>query len=162
MTRADSSAHIATTVPQVQYYRRIRDRQCYVGETLRQTREVVRNCTCTPNDFECEFNYRRNDRGDCVLIEGAQPRATGEVEEQCTGWEPYWYERTAYRKIPYSSCEGEGDVRLDRGKRHNCPGLIGGGGGRGFWFWLFLLIIPFAIAAIAGWFFLQTGGRQSG
>jgi hypothetical protein len=140
MTRADSFAQIATTVSQVQYYRRIRDRQCYVGETLRQTREVVRNCTCTPNDFECEFNYRRNDRGDCVLIEGAQPRTTGEMEEQCTGWEPYWYERTAYRKIPYSSCEGEGDVRLDRG----------------------LLIIPFAMAAIAGWFFLQTGGRQSG
>jgi hypothetical protein len=84
------------------------------------------------------------------------------MEEQCTGWEPYWYERTAYRKIPYSSCEGEGDVRIDRGKRHACPGNLSAGGGRGFFFWLFVLVLPFAMAGFAGWWFLNHGGRQRG
>lgn len=147
---------------QVQYYRRIRDKQCWIGETLAHPREVIRNCTCTPNDFECEFNHRRNSAGECQLIEGAAQRMGGEVEEQCVGLEPYWYERTAYRKIPYSSCVGDAESRLDLGKRHECPGLVGGGRATSFFFWFLMALIPVGVAATAGWCFLAGDRRPTG
>ncbi len=37
---------------QTLYHRRVRDRDCYIGETLEQPRTVIRNCTCQPSDFE--------------------------------------------------------------------------------------------------------------
>lgn len=37
---------------QTMYHRRIRDRNCYVGERIDQPKTIVRNCTCTPADFE--------------------------------------------------------------------------------------------------------------
>jgi hypothetical protein len=37
---------------ETQYFRRIQDRDCYIGEKLVQPREVVRNCTCTEADYE--------------------------------------------------------------------------------------------------------------
>ncbi|KAJ9111054.1 hypothetical protein QFC19_001252 [Naganishia cerealis] len=66
---------------QTMYHRRIRDHNCYIGETLEQSRKVVKNCTCTPSDFECEFNYYRNGAGDCVLVEGARPLSSDTVDE---------------------------------------------------------------------------------
>jgi hypothetical protein len=37
---------------QTLYHRRIRDKNCYVGEIVEQPKSIVRNCTCTPSDFE--------------------------------------------------------------------------------------------------------------
>jgi hypothetical protein len=37
---------------QVKYHRRIRDRNCYVGEMTKQEAAIVRNCQCGPSDFE--------------------------------------------------------------------------------------------------------------
>ncbi|WRT68442.1 uncharacterized protein IL334_005418 [Kwoniella shivajii] len=132
---------------QTLYHRRIRDRNCYVGERVNQPKTIVRNCTCTPADFECEFNYRRDASGNCVLVDGALPLSLDTEYEQCDGSTDYWYERTEYRKIPYSSCEG--GERPDRGKRHDCPGLILRGGLGGL-FWGSVAIIPFAFAGLAG------------
>lgn len=37
---------------QTLYHRRIRDRTCYVGQLVDQPKTIVRNCTCSPSDFE--------------------------------------------------------------------------------------------------------------
>lgn len=37
---------------QTLYYRRVRDRNCYIGEKLPQPHSVQRNCLCTDEDFE--------------------------------------------------------------------------------------------------------------
>jgi hypothetical protein len=37
---------------QTLYHRRIRDRNCYVGQLVDQPKTIVRNCTCSPSDFE--------------------------------------------------------------------------------------------------------------
>ncbi|KAK4688992.1 hypothetical protein P7C73_g1101, partial [Tremellales sp. Uapishka_1] len=143
---------------QTLYHRRIRDKNCYVGETVEQPRSVVRNCTCTASDFECEFNYYR-EGGRCVLVEGAVAlSALSSEEEQCDGSTQYWYERTEYRKIPYSSCEG--GARPDRGKQHTCPGLINVGPGISGVFWGSVAILPFALAGLAGWWYYTKGGRS--
>lgn len=103
-----------------------------------------------------EFNYYR-ESGKCVLVEGASALSSNTEYEQCDGSSPYWYERTAYRKIPYSSCQG--GERLDRGKRHDCPGILAGGGVSGL-VWGSIVILPFALAALGGWWWYHKG--QSG
>jgi hypothetical protein len=139
---------------------------------VEQPKSIVRNCTCTASDFEwyvesrpeqvplahtiSEFNYYRDKSGRCVLVEGAAALTLDTSEEQCDGYTTSWYERTAYRKIPYSSCEG--GERPDRGKQHACPGLIGGGGLGGL-FWGSVAILPFACAGVAGWWWFTKGGR---
>lgn len=37
---------------ETQYFRRIQDRDCYIGEKLVQPRSIIRNCSCTDEDFE--------------------------------------------------------------------------------------------------------------
>ncbi|KAJ7248956.1 hypothetical protein C8J57DRAFT_1475371 [Mycena rebaudengoi] len=107
---------------QTLYHRRVRDRNCVVGDQPKATERIERNCICTPADFECEFNHYKED-GKCVLYPGAQPLAN---ENTCGNGADYWYERTAYRKISYSSCAaGE---RLDRGPRHECLDFSGHSG----------------------------------
>ncbi|WVO13483.1 hypothetical protein L204_101103 [Cryptococcus depauperatus] len=142
---------------QTMYHRRIRDKNCFVGERVEQPKTIVRNCTCTPSDFECEFNYRRDASGNCVLVQSASPLSINTQEEQCDGYTEFWYERTAYRKIPYSSCEG--GERPDRGKRHDCPGLFIGGARWGALFWGPVVILPFTIAGLAAYWYIQQGGR---
>ena len=37
---------------ETKYFRRIQDHDCYIGEKLVQPREIVRNCSCTEEDYE--------------------------------------------------------------------------------------------------------------
>lgn len=106
------------------------------------------------NLFSCsEFNYRRDTEGKCVLTEGATPLPS---DESCPADEEYWYERTAYRKIPYSSCkDGE---RIHQGTAHRCPGLKGHSG----FFWLFVLVIPFLFASLIGYYYYRKSGMARG
>lgn len=102
-----------------------------------------------------EFNHVRNDAGECVIIPGLNPRDP-DPDAQCRGGEEYWYDLTAYRKIPYSSCvDGK---RLDRGPRHQCPGIQG----HGFFFWLMMLFIPASFAALVGYWYQRRGGYRRG
>ena len=101
-----------------------------------------------------EFNYLRNDAGECVLIPGLSPRDP-DPKGQCRA-DDAWYELTPYRKIPYSSCEG--GKRLDRGAKHTCPGV----GGHSAFFWLMMLFIPVCFAGLAGYYYLRKGGYGRG
>lgn len=97
-----------------------------------------------------EYNYKRDSRGECVLVEGAQPL---ESDKTCPVNEPFWYERTSMRKIPHSKCEG--GVQLDKGSRHVCPGHAARSG----FFWATVAVLPFGIAALAAiWWTRRRGG----
>ncbi|KAH8091690.1 hypothetical protein BXZ70DRAFT_898717 [Cristinia sonorae] len=100
-----------------------------------------------------EFNYRRGLGGECVLVNGTLPLPP---DDTCRGEEDYWYDRTPYRKIPYSSCIG--DYRPDHGEAHLCPGIKG----HGFFFWLFVLVIPFAFTALVGYWYYRKSGLARG
>ncbi len=99
--------------------------------------------------FPSEFNHVLNDNGDCVLVPGAQPLPS---DGTCSNGDEYWYERTAYRKIRYSTCEG--GITIHQGDPHNCPGIRG----HGFFFWVFVLFFPTAIALLVGfWVYKRSG-----
>ncbi len=100
-----------------------------------------------------EFNYAKNDADECVLAPGTTPLSND--EGSCDD-EGYWYERTAYRKIPYSSCEG--GERPDRGMRHDCPGFKA----HGAFFWWFVIMVPFMIAALVGYWYYKKSGLARG
>jgi photosystem II stability/assembly factor-like uncharacterized protein len=138
---------------QTLYQRRKRDANCVVGKEAKVVHEIVHNCACGPDDFECEFNYVKNDEGQCVPVPGAPPLPN---DDSCRGYEEYWYERTAYRKVTHSSCEG-GD-RLDRGTQHLCPGF----GGHSALFWTMVFLFPFAITALVAWWWYKKSGLARG
>lgn len=124
---------------------------CYIGERLPQPASIVRNCPCGEEDFECEFNYQRNSDGRCVLTVGAVPLAS---EDQCSSGQSFWYERTALRKIPHSTCEG--GLRLDQGFAHPCPGTTS----HGFLFYATFILFPFLISGLAAlWYQRRRGGK---
>ncbi|KAI8319582.1 Oligoxyloglucan reducing end-specific cellobiohydrolase [Martensiomyces pterosporus] len=106
----------------VQYYRRIADRQCYVGDEFRPARYVSSVCECTEKDYECNFNFVRasgdedNPFGKCVLVKGMQAPRTN-----CTaGHKEYFEIEAPYRKIPQSVCRN--GLVLDRPTEVWCPG----------------------------------------
>ncbi|KDQ61974.1 hypothetical protein JAAARDRAFT_76825 [Jaapia argillacea MUCL 33604] len=140
---------------QTLYHRRVRDTNCVVGNQPKAAEKVVKNCVCSATDFECEFNYLRNDAGECVLVEGAQA-LPNDPETPCRAGEDYWYERTAYRKIPYSSCEG--GPRPDRGAAHVCPGFKA----HGAFFWWTVILLPFAFTALVGYWYYRRSGLARG
>ena len=100
-----------------------------------------------------EFNHVKNSNDECVLYPGTKPLPN---DDSCKNGEQYWYERTPYRLIPYSSCEG--GLRLDRGTPHVCPGF----GAHGVFFWMFVVLIPFAFTALVGYYYYRRSGLARG
>jgi hypothetical protein len=101
-----------------QYYRKIAGRDCYIGEKLDKPYEVVRECACTRQDFECDLNYYRDNNGECKLVPGYTPPdhsvACGEM-----GVSEYWLP-TGYRRIPLTKCKGGNE--FDMVEAIACPG----------------------------------------
>lgn len=103
--------------------------------------------------YHSEFNHVKNEKDECVLVPGTTPLPD---DDSCRNGEDYWYERTPYRLIAYSSCEnGE---RPDRGARHVCPGFKSHGG----FFWLFILVIPFGFTALVAYYYYRRSGMARG
>ncbi|SCZ93735.1 BZ3500_MvSof-1268-A1-R1_Chr6-3g08852 [Microbotryum saponariae] len=136
---------------QTRYYRRIRDRNCFIGERLPQPHKIERYCPCTEQDFECEFNYKRDSNGVCQLVDGAAPLPS---DSTCAWNQDFWHERTNMRRIPHSECQG--GMSLDRGAAHVCPGRST----RGFFFWATLSVVPFLFAGLTAlWWTRRRGGH---
>ncbi|KAH7908483.1 hypothetical protein BJ138DRAFT_352183 [Hygrophoropsis aurantiaca] len=135
------------------YHRRIRDRNCVIGKQQKQAETLVRNCACSEEDFECEFNYIKNNDGQCVLVPSMSPRPD---DDSCRNGEEYWYERTAYHKVLYSSCEA--GIRPDRGTAHRCPGIRG----HSAFFWIMVVLFPFAVTGVTVYWWYRNGGFARG
>jgi hypothetical protein len=88
-----------------------------------------------------------------VLFPGTKPLPN---VNSCKNGEQYWYEPSAYRLIPYSSCEG--GIRLDHGTPHVCPRF----GAHGMFFWMFVVLIPFAFTALVGYYYYRRSGLARG
>src|SRR5690606_15842395 len=86
-----------------QYNRKIPSHRCYVGRKIPTFHKVLKNCTCTPADFECDFNYERVADDNCALISGLSPPN----KEQVCRENPdliEWYMPTGFRRLPMTTC----------------------------------------------------------
>ena len=92
------------------------------------------------------FNHVRSPNGECVLAEGAEPLNSDTSWETCNTTTRVWYERTAYRKISYSSCEG--GLTLDKDTEHPCnqDGLAYESEMNGFW--ISIAILGIVVTAV--------------
>ena len=100
-----------------------------------------------------EFNHVKNSNDECVLVQGTTPLPD---DDSCTNGDSFWYERTPYRLIPYSSCVD--GYRPDHGTKHVCPGF----GSKSGWFWLFMILIPFVFTALVGYYYYRRSGLARG
>ncbi|ANB12962.1 Pep1p [Sugiyamaella lignohabitans] len=138
------------------YHRKIPDRDCYIGwapdRDIMKPHQVIRNCTCSRQDFECDFNYYAANDGTCQLVPGFSPPDHKAVCTEMPGTIEYW-EPTGYRRVPLSTCDGGSE--FDRVVSHPCPGeedrydrKHGGLGG----FALFVVVmLPIGMALVIGY-----------
>jgi hypothetical protein len=103
---------------EAKYYRKVPGKDCYIGEKLTKPYEEMRNCACTRQDFECDFNYFRDQNGECKLVPGYTPPDHSLVCKEF-GVDEYWLP-TGYRRIPLSTCVGGHE--FDKVEAQPCPG----------------------------------------
>lgn len=134
-----------------QYHRKRTTSNCYNGRVIPHLHDVVKNCTCSRRDFECDFNYQRQKDGSCALVQGFTPPDHSLI---CTTDENRveYYDPTGYRRIPITTCQG--GKEMDISVAHPCPGKESkfekkhGISAIGIFF---AVTIPFAVAGAIGW-----------
>ena len=103
-----------------QYHRKKLDAKCYNGKNpIPHLHNIVKNCTCTRQDFECDYNYQAQSDGTCALVPGYSPPSHEENCAKNPKQVEFWYP-TGYRRIPLTTCEG--GQELDHVSSQPCPG----------------------------------------
>lgn len=145
-----------------QYHRKKLDADCYNGHLIEALHSITSNCTCTRQDFECDYNYQALPGGECLLVEGLPPP---NHIQQCYDNPDLveYFEPTGYRRIPLSTCQGGNE--MDKIVAHPCPGKedefnekrgIGG-------FAIFMItVFCFAAAGVFGYWAWSNWERQFG
>ena len=95
-------------------WRRKQDAECYVGEKYKDPEPVEENCPCTDEDYECDYNYRRED-GKCELI--GQERI---ISGKCENPGDKYLTSSGYRKIPGNTCINPESNRKDAPVEKEC------------------------------------------
>lgn len=148
---------------EAQYYRKIKGDNCYIGRSLLQPHAIVRNCTCTRQDFECDYNYARGNDGACHLVEGYTPPDHSLICKEMPGTIEYWVP-TGYRRIPLSTCEG--GQEFDRVESRPCPGKEGEykqkhRGLHGFGLF-FVIVLPIGMTGVIGYIIWDHYSKRYG
>jgi len=148
-----------------QYHRKKTDAKCYNGKELQpqlsHLHNIAKNCTCTREDFECDYNYEPDGTGTCKLVPGLKKSDPAKVCKENPDLEEY-NEITGYRRIPLTTCSG--GLEMDyTSRKHPCPGKEDefnkkhGISGAGLFF---AIVIPIAAAAGAGyWVWKNWDGK---
>ncbi|KAL3417687.1 Vacuolar protein sorting/targeting protein 10 [Phlyctema vagabunda] len=145
-----------------QYHRKRPDAECYNGRMIPHLHNIATNCTCTRQDFECDFNYERQNDGSCALVKGlkaADHSAICKADDSAVEY----YDPTGYRRIPLTTCVG--GKEMDVSVPHPCPGKEDefkksrGASAAGIFF---AITIPIAIAAAAGYWVWTNWTRKFG
>ena len=135
-----------------QYHRKKLDAECFNGEGMQDTHIIKQNCSCTRQDFECDYNFERQKDGSCSLVQGLKEQ---DPKDMCKkeGVKEFWHS-TGYRRIPLTTCEG--GVAFDyTPSTQPCPGFeedwqrkhgISAAG------LFFAITIPIGVAAAAGYY----------
>ncbi|KAJ3264049.1 vacuolar protein sorting/targeting protein PEP1 [Chytriomyces hyalinus] len=108
----------------VGYYRRKQDAECYVGRKFKHPEISRKACSCTTDDYECDFHFRQDDSVDrgkelkCTQFGLALDQPTDcPVGKQYKG-------TSGYRKIPGNKCAG--GKKMDEPTMRDCRSVGGG------------------------------------
>ena len=84
------------------FYRRKKDADCSAGKLFEEPEAESEVCECQDQDFECDFNFVRED-GKCVRAKGAKlPIPANECKKPTDTYKG----KSGYRKIPGNVCSG--------------------------------------------------------
>ncbi|CCH58669.1 hypothetical protein TBLA_0A08800 [Henningerozyma blattae CBS 6284] len=137
---------------------------CYIGNyPLSKSVRIIKNCTCTRNDFECDYNFYKAKDGTCKLVEGLDKQEASNICRKTPELIEY-FEPSGYRKIPLSTCQG--GLKLDKfSDPLPCPGKmkefrkkysVEGS------FFFIVWFIPFVFFLACAWFLYDRGIRRNG
>ncbi|KAK4240658.1 hypothetical protein C8A03DRAFT_31256 [Achaetomium macrosporum] len=145
-----------------QYLRKKADRKCYNDFKL-QPLYSKQNCTCTREDFECDYNYEMDAFGQCKLVAGLQPKDPQIwCQEHPDAIE--YHEPTGFRRIPLTTCVGgraldkESPVHPCAGKEDEFERAHRASGVAIF----FAVTVPFVLAGAAGWWVWRNWNGKFG
>lgn len=100
------------------YRRRKADAKCFVDKEFIEPVPEFETCTCTKEDFECDFNFVKSDDGDKCTPSAMLPIPEGE----CKNPDDKFRGSSGYRLIPDNGCEG--GVRMEKEKDWPCRDSI--------------------------------------
>ncbi|ODV59975.1 type I sorting receptor [Ascoidea rubescens DSM 1968] len=150
---------------EVQYLRRVSDNSdCFIGNApLREAYKVLRNCSCSRLDYECDYNYVKSNDGTCKLVAGLEGKDPMEVCHKEDVFE--YFKATGYRKLPLSTCVG--GKEFDKFEAIACPGKEkefnkahkSGLSGLNL---LIVVIVPLLMFLLSAWIVYDKGIRRNG
>ena len=122
--RADSDGKPTCIMGHKQTFRRRKkDADCFIRKEFKEAIAKTEPCECADLDFECDFNFVRDDDKKCVpdgpLIDSSGACKDKKPEDTFKG-------SSGWRKIPGNTCErGKGDQKDDLVER-KCSDVVGG------------------------------------
>jgi len=135
-----------------QYHRKRVESNCYNGRMIPALHNIANNCSCTRQDFECDYNFERQIDGSCALVPGESPADHATICAQYPNMIEF-YDPTGYRRIPITTCQGGKEMDISNNP-HACPGKEdefqkkrGISGVAVF----FAIVVPIALAGAVGW-----------
>lgn len=101
------------------YHRRKKEAACFLKADFRDPVVETTDCDCTDVDFECDYNFRRNEQGDeCAQVGPMQPPegACGrEAKADAT-----FQGSSGWRLIPGNTCRRSSGKQKDEPVSHKC------------------------------------------
>jgi hypothetical protein len=125
----------------------------------------VSTCIVLTIFFYSDYNFELDKHGQCQLVPGYQPIS---LEQYCSENpnESEFYEPSGYRRIPLTTCSGEGANEMDKTKAvHPCPGKEAeferkhSTSGVAIFF---AIVIPIGLAGAVGWWVWRNWNGKFG
>ncbi|MCJ1297587.1 vacuolar protein sorting/targeting protein PEP1 [Hypocenomyce scalaris] len=147
-----------------QYHRKKPEADCYNGRLIHQLHNIARNCSCTRQDFECDYNYERQSDNSCALVPGLQPADHSAICATDPSRTSY-FEPTGYRRIQLTTCEKGRELEYTS-KEHPCPGreeeFKKEHSGLSAVSLFFAIVVPILVAGGVGWYLWRNGMGKFG
>lgn len=123
--RADKDGKPTCLMGHTQSFRRRKKKaECFLKQEFKHAEMEIKDCDCTDLDYECDYNFVRDDDGKCVkrgpiiAPEGACPAGKPDATFKGT---------SGYRKIPGNTCKAtkETDEKYKE-KEQKCSDVVDG------------------------------------
>lgn len=98
------------------FQRRRKDAACFIKQEFKELAPVQTDCDCSDLDYECDFNFGRDDQGDdCV------PRVPVAVPEgACQPGQATFKGPSGWRKIPGNTCRSKSGEPKEQQRDYRC------------------------------------------